>query len=100
MVSEFQEQRYRALVVGRGMANHEPAQRTRFADQLWRRHQIAETQSWRERLRQTANVDHTVIVVEAFQRRAGRTGVVELTLVIVFDDHKIRFRGMRQEGMP
>ncbi len=50
VVAERQEQGHGTLVVCRGMAQHEAAQRAQFGNQIGRCHDIAEAQAWCERL--------------------------------------------------
>ncbi len=51
----------------------------------------------RERLRETADVDHPVAGVEALERRRRIAGVVELALVVVLDDDDVTGLRSREE---
>ena len=85
------------LVVGADVAHHQPAQRAQLADQLRRPDNEAEPQTVRERLRQAAQVEHSLRAVEALQRRCRAAREIELALVVVLDDDEVVALGARQQ---
>ena len=93
MMAKRQEQRRCALIVVRRMAHHQPAQRAGLLDQLPGSDHEPEPQAGKQCLGQAADIDHPVIIIERFKRRAGLIDVVGLKFVVVLNDDEVICRG-------